>query len=229
MALLGESHGMGGGVPDSLTYENVTEDRLNRERRPGDPHYEILNFSRAGYGPAARLWLLENEVWKFKPDVVLLSCVNDLYWIGRDIATGATGRYPQPFPAMAEAAHAAGLEGKTSYEEAEMKIKPYREQALRAIYAEFLRTCHEHGARVVAVFIPQPLPGEAPEYQLEKRRAVEIARESGLETIDLLATYDSYPDLPSLWVAPWDRHPNIKGHAMLAERLFEALKPKLNP
>ena len=68
IALLGDSQGMGGGSEDGLTFENVAEDRLNAEAGAPGVRYEILNFSIAGYGPAARLWLLERRVWGFEPD-----------------------------------------------------------------------------------------------------------------------------------------------------------------
>jgi transcriptional regulator of nitric oxide reductase len=64
---------------------------------------------------------------------------------------------------------------------------------------------------------------------IDIRRQIEIAREAGFLTIDLLDTYAAVSDFAPLWVAPWDRHPNALGHAMLGERLYEALQPELRP
>jgi hypothetical protein len=223
IALLGDSQAMGGGTDDRLTFENVAEDRLNA--MPGTPHrrYEILNFSVAGYGPAARRWLLHRSVWPFHPDVVMVTGVSDLVWMAREVVGGAQGRYAQPFPAMEESARAAGIDARTPYEVAMAKIQPYRERVLRDIYEGIVRECRDHGARPVALFIPQPRR-EAPESMVEIRRQIEIAREAGFHTIDLLDTYDATADLAPLWVAPWDRHPNVRGHAMLGERLYQEIR-----
>jgi hypothetical protein len=218
---------MGGGTEDGLTFENVAEDRLNATPGAAHPRYEILNFSIGGYGPAARLWLLERSVWPFEPDVVMVAGVNDLEWIAREVVGGAAGRYAQPFPAMEAAASAAGIDASTPFEVAMAKIKPYREQVLRAIYDQVARTCREHGARPVALFLAQPRV-EAPEAMADIRRQVEIAREAGLQTMDLLDAYAAVPDLAPLWLAPWDRHPNARGHALLGGRLYEALRRDLS-
>lgn len=226
IALLGASQGMGGGVEDGLTFENVAEDRLNATTSTPHGRYEILNFSVAGYGPAAQLWLLERSVWPFEPDAVVVTGVNDLVWMAREVVGGAVGRYAQPFPAMEAAARAAGIDAKTPYEVAMARIAPHREQSLRAIYDRVVRGCRNHGARPIAVFIPQPSI-ESPEAMIQIRRQIEIAREAGFLTIDLLDTYAAVPNLAPLWVAPWDRHPNALGQRMLGERFYEALRREL--
>ncbi len=223
IALLGDSQAMGGGTPDSLTFENVAERRLNGEAGAAGPRVEILNFSVAGYGPAARRWLLERSVWPFTPDAVIVTGVNDLVWVAREVAGGAAGRYAQPFPAMAEAARAAGIDAGTPHEVAMARLLPHRERVLRAIYEGITGACRDRGVRPIALFIPQPRV-ESAESMVEIRRQIELAREAGFEVIDLLDTYAGVADLAPLWVAPWDRHPNARGHAMLGERLYEALR-----
>jgi hypothetical protein len=167
-------------------------------------------------------------VWRFRPDVVVVTGVDDLVWVAREVAGGAAGRYAQPFPAMAEAARAAGIDAGTPHDVAMARLKPHRERVLRAVYDDVVRSCRAHGARPIAVFIPQPRR-EAPEALTDIRRQMEIAREAGFTVIDLLDTYAAVADLAPLWVAPWDRHPNARGHAMLGERLYEALRRELRP
>ena len=154
--------------------------------------------------------------------------VDDLLWVAREIVGGATGRYRPPFPEMEAAARAAGIDETTPHEVAIAKIQPYREQVLRAIYDRIMTGCRDHGARPIALFIPQPRV-ESAEAMVGIRRQIEIAREAGFETIDLLDTYAATADLAPLWVAPWDRHPNARGHAMLGERLYQALGRELRP
>ncbi len=50
-----------------------------------------------------------------------------------------------------------------------------------------------------------------------------LAREAGFS---VLALGDVFGDAEwlSLVVAPWDHHPNARGHAQIADTLFEALE-----
>ena len=52
-----------------------------------------------------------------------------------------------------------------------------------------------------------------------------IARESGFIVLDLSDAYD-HQDLESLVVAYWDKHPNAKGHSLIAEDLYRKLREK---
>jgi hypothetical protein len=169
---------------------------------------------------------MKRSVWPFAPDAVIVTGVDDLTWVSREVIGGAEGRYAQPFPVMAQAAKEAGIGPGTPQQVAEAKIRPYRERVLRAIYDQMVEECRLHHARPVAAFIPQPRR-ETPEALVGIRRQIEIAREAGFTTIDLLDTYDRAPDLSRLWVAPWDRHPNAAGHAMLADGLYQGLRHEL--
>lgn len=55
-----------------------------------------------------------------------------------------------------------------------------------------------------------------------------LLAEAGFGVMDISQAYgDSDP--ASLWVAPWDRHPNAAGHAMLAAAFYDALLQYLPP
>src|SRR5207248_10353208 len=74
IVLLGASHDQGSGVKVDETYENVVEDRLDREIP--DSHYsryEILNMSVGMSGLFQRLLRLEEQGFQLKPDAVILS------------------------------------------------------------------------------------------------------------------------------------------------------------
>jgi hypothetical protein len=78
----------------------------------------------------------------------------------------------------------------------------------------------ERDMLAVWVYLPVPELGASP---VEIEGLVRLAQEAGLVTLELSHAYDGY-DLDSLAVAPWDRHPNRKGHALLAEQLYAALE-----
>ncbi len=52
-----------------------------------------------------------------------------------------------------------------------------------------------------------------------------VAEEAGFIVLDLSDAYDNQ-DLDSLVVAYWDKHPNAKGHRLIAEDLYRKLHEK---
>ena len=52
-----------------------------------------------------------------------------------------------------------------------------------------------------------------------------LAEESGNIVLNLADAYENQ-DVESLVVAYWDKHPNAKGHRLIAERLYQALREK---
>jgi lysophospholipase L1-like esterase len=59
----------------------------------------------------------------------------------------------------------------------------------------------------------------------EIARLKQVAEESGFIVLDLSDAYDNQ-DLESLVVAYWDKHPNPKGHSLIAEDLYRKLQEK---
>jgi hypothetical protein len=53
----------------------------------------------------------------------------------------------------------------------------------------------------------------------------QVAEESGFIVLDLSDAYD-HQDLESLVVAYWDKHPNAKGHSLIADDLYRKLREK---
>jgi hypothetical protein len=54
-----------------------------------------------------------------------------------------------------------------------------------------------------------------------------MARNAGLEVIDLSPAFDSVTDRSSLILAKWDDHTTALGHRLLADKLYEGLVPLL--
>jgi hypothetical protein len=66
---------------------------------------------------------------------------------------------------------------------------------------------------------------ENPLRQEEIVHLKQVAEESGFIVLDLSDAYDNQ-DLESLVVAYWDKHPNAKGHSLIAEDLYRKLREK---
>ena len=222
IAVLGASYVMGQGVADDETFENLVEDRLDRERAPGAPlRYELLNFAGPFYSPPQQIAVLERKAFAFEPDVVLLvSHPTDMEraagFLARMVASGVA----VPDDELADIARGAGLTAGVPEDAARRIIAPYREAVLAAAYRRIVRMCRERGAIPVWVFLgtpeENPLPADAP-------RMRRIAKEAGFLTIDLSRVYHGH-DLRALQVAQWDRHPNALGHRVIAEHFHQALR-----
>lgn len=81
IAVLGNSWTEALQVPLEGTYSALVEAELNAHGCFGGQHVEVLNFGVAGYSTAQELLLLDQEVWRYHPDVVLVA-----FYSARDIA-----------------------------------------------------------------------------------------------------------------------------------------------
>jgi D-alanyl-lipoteichoic acid acyltransferase DltB (MBOAT superfamily) len=226
IALTGASHEMGTGVEDDRVFDNVVEDRLTRElEAAGGPRCEILNFAVGGFGPVQRLADLDRRVFEFELDALLFMGVDDFYWVVSDVIDIARNDYPVPYPYIKDVVREAGLSRGTSYADGVRALKPRAEELLRWLYGQVAQRCRERGIVPMAGFIPHT--GEiTPEMRALVVRQMELAREAGLVVIDMTGAYAG-ADLQSLWIAPWDSHPNADGHRLIAEKLYDGLKDRI--
>lgn len=226
-ALLGSSHAMGTGVEDNETFENIVEDRLNREISPRTGvHYEILNFSVGGWGPIACLAELEKRVFDFQPDAVLYIGVNEFIWVVKELTEDAMGVYTIPYTELREMARSAGVEKGMDESVIKAKLWPLHAELLEWVYTRMVDVCKERGVLPIAAFIPIPI--EMPPDKAEVlKQEVDVGRRVGFVAVDMLDTFASLPRLDGVWLATWDRHPNAEGHRMLAEELYVGLLREL--
>jgi hypothetical protein len=81
IAVLGNSWTEALQVPLDKTYTAVLQRELTKRACFASQRVEVLNFGVAGYSTAQELLTLQQEVWKYRPDVVLLA-----FYPARDIA-----------------------------------------------------------------------------------------------------------------------------------------------
>ena len=94
------SHDMGWGVEDDETYENVVEDRLNRELGPlTGKKFEIMNFSFRGYSPTQKLAVIEQRMFSYRPGVALyVANTTEFQWMFRSASKLARNALLERFP-----------------------------------------------------------------------------------------------------------------------------------
>lgn len=222
IALVGGSIEFGSGVDDDRVFEAVVERRLAGERAfAGVEAIEILNFSIGGNELLGRARLLEPWVFPFEPDVLIIPSVGARD--GRKLLDRLTGRRGKtaelPFPELGDPWAEAGITTEMEEIEVERRLAPLSRRLVRRVYTLVASRCRERG--IVPVWMYVPTTGRtAPADEVEEWSL--IARRAGFETISLRDAYlGAAPAL--LQVAPWDGHPNVFGHARLADALYEEL------
>lgn len=224
IGLFGESHTFGNGVEDNQVYKQLVEDRINQSGlAPPGQRVEIMNFSTAGYGPISKFASLKKKGFAFDLDVVIQTAVsNEKEWAIRNLTGAAMEGLPIPFPYLAQVVEKAGVTKNMTPSVINYRISPYGDEMIRWVYAELAKSCREHGVRPYLLFLPKP------ENELSRGRAykelADIAQSQGIGVLDISDAYDSAGDLQALWVAPWDNHPNARGHQLLADALIRVLQ-----
>ena len=221
IALLGPSYVMGSGVGDNETFENLLEDRMNREDA-GKPYgkYQILNFAISSYTDAQQVEELEDKALQFRPDAVFLVQTSiDPEVMVRLVAQKLFDHVDIPFPELEEFAAKAGADKAPSVEDATRRLMPYKFDLVAWSYNRIVQDAKSRG--IVPVWIYLPDLGH-PEDAQRLADLTRLARQAGFTTIDLSDVYRNQ-DTASLQVASWDAHPNARGHQLIAEKLYSAL------
>ena len=95
-------------------------------------------------------------------------------------------------------------------------LRPQRRTLLSGVYKAIVAKARERGLPIVWILVPRI---GRPADPLERGRLIDLARTSGFDAaIDLSDAYDGL-DPSTLAIKPDDFHPNVSGHARLADRL----------
>jgi len=221
MLLFGDSHTMGSGVADEDTYEAVLEQRLNRERpNPGCQSYEILNLAVAGYSALQTAVHARLNIAKFAPDLVIYASAQpELEWTGQRLALALAEGVQLDDPFLLETVRSVGITPGMNEFEMRQRLAPAQETLVRWAYETIADTAAAQGAASLWVFLPR-FDADPDDVDSLFRYLGTLARESGLTTVSVAGAYEGVP-ANSLLVAPWDKHPNARASALIADKLFE--------
>ena len=221
IALVGPSFVMGSGVSDSQVFEAVLEDRLNAVNDGSEfAGYQILNFAVAGHSALQELFVLENDALDFQP--------NAFFFIGhqmeeeinvRNLASRIVAGVEMPYEFLDEIAAEAGVEAGMTQTEAERRLKPFGDELIARTYSSVVKLARENGIEPYWFYFPTLESENNVQLQAELTQA---ALKAGFHVTDMSDTYEDQ-DWSTLIVAEWDKHPNARGHLLLAERMYAAL------
>ena len=222
IAFLGSSHVMGLNVADGEPFEALVEERLNRDRvgRPA-ARYEILNFGINRCNPPAEVVVLEKKVLDFKPDaVVLVVNPQDAGFAVQHFAKSLRKGIEPVDEVFREVARAARVDARTPELSGERRLMPYWPRLYEWAFGRIATRCRQEGIRPIVVYFPT-VSGSGG-FRKSTKQMMDLAREAGLSMINLEGVYGRTPP-ESLAAAPWDAHPNARGHRLIADRLFAEL------
>jgi hypothetical protein len=226
IALLGSSIDMGWGVDTEETYENRFEDWLNAQaaRLGVERRFEVLNFAMAAYSPLHRLEVLEQKVGAFEPDVVLYSATRlDTRLLQIHIVGLLQDRVDLKHEFLRDALARVGLDSEEALAEVsraskdaiKARIEPRLRELDELTVGEVAKVCRERGWPLLYALVPRASEEDAPEQRAgDVVRMKSLAERLSLPALDLTAAFDD-EDPSAIEIAPWDDHPNARGHTLL--------------
>ena len=200
----------------------MLEQRLNNEAAGGKyAHYEILNFSVHGYMPVERLMFFEEDGFQFSPDAVLYIAgirETNVWYHAEMIRRGVA----MPFDFLEIINHKARVDRSMSEAEIVRRLEPYRYELVSKLYRRLADRARERGA--VGIWIYLPLVSKTRENWDEVAELTRLAQDAGLVTADVGKLFAGMRDWSDYRISRWDSHPNERGHALIADVLYERLK-----
>lgn len=226
---LGDSITFGWGVKIEDTYAKVLERALNGG--PGTARYEVLNCGVGNYTASRVLGLYDYDLHKYEPDVISLAFFINNANEPPDTLWKNVFNTPLQFPVYLW----SRLQRVTAKYSVTKGFDDYYKDLYRddnPIYAglkgklvDFLKKRKAEGKKVVVIAIPDCMHlDEKPyRYQYVTDKIFALAREAGVETLDLLPSVQGMA-ARDIMNTPEDRHPNAEGHRRMGMALHEKLK-----
>ena len=243
---IGDSSMFGWGVRQRDTYLHRLETLLNRSSF--DRRFEVRNLAVPGYNSEQELAVFRKKALAMNPEALLLHYDhNDPDPIGAeyrpDYIAPETGDNPLRSAliklVVRRITHARNrnrihIQGEHKRLSSYIFAGPAYNRHLNAL-AEIGSIARERGIPVCVVVFDAwithaPDRSKDPHYQTFHRALIPFLRDQGFAVVDLYDVFQAYMgrngqgNTRTLWVGPRDGHPNPKGHALIAQAAYEAMR-----
>lgn len=223
IALFGDSVSIG---PYGHDYVALLENRLNSCCLTSDIHrYEILNFAVYGYSVLQMMDVAYEKAPRFHPDAYLVT-LTDLEAVARagwrtHVARLILDRIDLKYDFVRQAATQAGVQVTDSRAAIVKKLEPSFLPLIHAALERIRDHAASGGASTMIALIPAPLTPDIAAADLDV--IMPATRGLNVPVVDIEDTFDGVA-LDSVLVSLEDYHPNVRGHQLIFEHLFSALK-----
>ena len=140
----------------------------------------------------------------------------------RNLRDAVIGRTPGLDPVLLEIVRRARVTAEMSSEQIENRLGPFVDEILRFGYQQLALAASKNKVDALVLVLPR-LDDTDAIYRAEWESLSRMMREAGLEAVSLEGVYGPLSERSTLKLASWDWHPNIDGHALLAERIHPEL------
>ncbi len=225
IALLGSAFAMGAGVPEPETFQAVAEALLNDRPAPGrSPKYEILNFGVNGYTLIENVTVLDQKVWQFKPDAVLLVMEPaEPRKIGARIVLLTEDSIHIPYPEVNEFIKQAGVSPSMSQIQMSARMRSTA-PIVRWGLSKFKGDCVGRGVLPLVLVIPNPTANGNGINKVN--RLSDAAQAAGLTVLHAEDVFDSVAG-DSLSLTKTPSLANSRAHKLLGTALAKELRTAL--
>jgi hypothetical protein len=226
IAIVGGSYEMGSGVSDEEVYIRIAEKLINDSLKFIQQTFtvELINFSTGGYHIPQYLYVTEQVIPKFNPEVVIYFAHSNELTRFRSVLSGIVKHGIDPkYPFYESAFERGHVHQGQSRKEIDLKLAPQTESLMEQSY-QFLKqqqTLHGYSA----IWIGVPTLGHD-KHDNEFATTRQLLKKNGFELYVLNSPYSSYSS-GYLQISSEDNHPNAKGHLLLARELTGTLFPIL--
>ena len=224
IAVLGQSHVLGSGVPQSEVFEALVESRLNEIPDRKFESYEILNFAIPGCSHTRQAHLVQDRVLDLDPDVIIyFAHHSDLTRAAQQMARCIKKDVEIPFEGLIKVIDDADLDTEGSFENLNRQLQqePVASTIRDWAYAEIASSAHAGGVPAIFCLLEELAYRSTAS---KNKKILDSAKDAGFDKIWDLT--DVYPKKRRrrLRVAEWDSHPNSEGHAIIADAVFELIQ-----
>ncbi|HTL82081.1 MAG TPA: hypothetical protein VL651_10270, partial [Bacteroidia bacterium] len=226
IAILGGSYEMGSGVAQDSVFGNVLEEMLQDSFPELD--IQVLNFAVGGYHPPQQVWVMQNKIKQFSPDLVLYFVhPEDRSRLDAFLANMVHNGYDLHFAELKNIRTRCGAKQSMSVTELQNRFEPYNSDISHWAISTVLDSADEWNEAMYIVYLPTMNSDDILEdnfYRNELTLAPAYEKKN-LHYISLHGIFASDPDHWKLKTDP--SHPNAAAHQLIAERLFSELYPTL--
>jgi D-alanyl-lipoteichoic acid acyltransferase DltB (MBOAT superfamily) len=224
IALVGASYEMAGGVADDETAAAVLESRLNSDDvQSTQARFEVLNHSVGGYSMIHKGLVVEHDVGRFGPDLVLLTVYStEEIRLLNHLVRVVEADTPIAYPELAAIIERSGAKPWMEVPQLREALRPYLPEVFAWSFQKIKADCEERGLRLEVVFLPTTTDADRSRAKARLHQLFNLAVSAGLTPVQIEDVYGEH-EMSEVQLSMTDSHLNVLGNRLFADRILEAL------